>query len=690
MLFFLNMMMNVAVIWTNDVVHIPLGDNLDNYKHHPQATLYLNDEEVTDRLMYYEYELHYTSFNVIRTHIVGSYTVWYRAHFPTLGFESDMAITFVVYDHIAPSILGQNDVYVDVGTKSIDYKTLIEYDDNYDDVKDLSLTIDSNQVRLNQIGVYPVTYIVRDKAKNEQIFIQNIHVVDTIKPTIKQKSQIQIPVGTTLNIDTYFTFSDNYDNVLKTTLEDNLVLYQIPGIYPATLKVKDQSNNETVLNFNVTIIDQEGPKIILKTNRITLPYQYVLTDEELMDYIVIIEDNLDIILKSDVTIINYVDTNFLGNYQIIFEATDSSGLKGSSTLQVDVVDNSPPTVMLKEPIIVDVYSLEPFIYDYLIIEDNYDPFEKLTLSKTGTVSMNKVGEYRVIVKVVDQAKNSTEVPVIVQVVDKVAPVLNIKNELVITNFMRPDFNALIEVSDNYDKESDITIHIDDSHITYEKIGVHQIKITATDLSGNATTKIVHIALIDTSYPEIILKTGAVYLPYGIETIDYLSYVEDIYDVYDKDLSINDITITSSVDFTKIGLYEVSYEITDASNHTGKSLLYIYISDYEKPVITATPITIHAGEHFNYFEYVKAEDNYDGDITHLVKMNPQFIPLHQVGYYEVVFYVHDSSGNYSEIKVLLTIKKANSMYDYIYYIAGGIILIFVVTIYYVYLKKREKL
>src|SRR5690554_2324191 len=105
MLFFLNMMMNVAVLWTNDVVHIPLGDNLDNYKHHPQATLYLNDEEVIDRLMYYEYELHYTSFNVIRTHIVGSYTVWYRAHFPTLGFESDMAITFVVYDHIAPSIL---------------------------------------------------------------------------------------------------------------------------------------------------------------------------------------------------------------------------------------------------------------------------------------------------------------------------------------------------------------------------------------------------------------------------------------------------------------------------------------------------------------------------------------------------------------------------------------------------------
>src|SRR5690606_10442045 len=146
-------------------------------------------------------------------------------------------------------------------------------------------------------------------------------------------------------------------------------------------------------------------------------------------------------------------------------------------------------------IIVDVYSLEPFIYDYLIIEDNYDSFEKLTLSKTGTVSMNKVGAYRVIVKVVDQAKNSTEVPVIVQVVDKVAPVLNIKDELIITNFMRPGFDTLIEVSDNYDKESDITIHVDDSHINYEKIGVHQIYITATDLSGNVITKILNMSII---------------------------------------------------------------------------------------------------------------------------------------------------------------------------------------------------
>ena len=72
------------------------------------------------------------------------------------------------------------------------------------------------------------------------------------------------------------------------------------------------------------------------------------------------------------------------------------------------------------------------------------------------------------------------------------------------------------------------------------------------------------------------------------------------------------------------------------------------------------------------------------------MNPSFIPLNQPGYYEVLFYVHDTSGNYAETKVLLTVEALNDVMDYIYFIFGGLILIGGVIIYFVYVKKREKL
>lgn len=102
MLSFFNLLMNIAILWTNEVIVMPIGASLDKYKNLPEATLYVNDEVAVDKLMYYEYEINYTSFSVIRTHVVGTYTVWYRAHFPTLGFESEVAITFIVKDTVPP------------------------------------------------------------------------------------------------------------------------------------------------------------------------------------------------------------------------------------------------------------------------------------------------------------------------------------------------------------------------------------------------------------------------------------------------------------------------------------------------------------------------------------------------------------------------------------------------------------
>ena len=254
--------------------------------------------------------------------------------------------------------------------------------------------------------------------------------------------------------------------------------------------------------------------------------------------------------------------------------------------------------------------------------------------------------------------------------------------------LRPNYIGMIEAKDNYDK--DLVVIIEDGDINYNELGEHQIVIRAIDSSLNETKEYIHIKIIDLSYPEIILKTHQVYLAYGVDSVDYLSYVESVFDSYDKDLSIFDIRYKSTLDFNKVGLYQVIYELLDKSNNVGTQLLYIYLTDFEKPVIEATHITIKKGAYFNYKEHVTAYDNYDGDISYLVKMNPQFVPIQQVGYYEILFYVHDSSGNYSEIKVLLTIEAANDVMDYIYYIVGGVIILGSIIIYYIYIKKREKI
>ena len=71
---------------------------------------------------------------------------------------------------------------------------------------------------------------------------------------------------------------------------DDLVDYMLPGIYPVTLKVTDQSNNQTTLNFNVTVIDNKGPRITLKTNILKLNYQAQITQDDLKSLILAVEE----------------------------------------------------------------------------------------------------------------------------------------------------------------------------------------------------------------------------------------------------------------------------------------------------------------------------------------------------------------------------------------------------------------
>ncbi|MFA5720544.1 MAG: hypothetical protein WC939_05770, partial [Acholeplasmataceae bacterium] len=486
--------MNIAILWTNEVIVMPIGASLDKYKNLPEATLYVNDEVAVDKLMYYEYEINYTSFSVIRTHVVGTYTVWYRAHFPTLGFESEVAITFIVKDTMPPTITGPMDFYVDVGTKSIDYKTLINYTDNYTVDKDLILNIYAGQVNLNQLGSYQVTYSVKDKAFNESIWVTTIHVVDNVKPVIKQKAGITILIGEALNLDKFFTFSDNYDTVLDVSYDDTLIHYQYPGSYPLSVTVKDQSGNEVTVDVQVQVVDTTSPVIVLKTNNIKVNYLTDLTNDYLRSFIIDVKDNVDSLNIEDVLITSYIDTHILGKYEVIYNIRDSNSLIGEAKLAVEVIDNEAPKVSMREDIYVDVHSLEPYIYDYLIIEDNYNKLEDLTITKTGSISMSKVGAYRVIVKVVDQAKNAAEYPVIVHVIDQQQPTLKVPSEIVITNFLRPNYIGMIEVKDNYDK--DLVVIIEDGDINYNELGEHQIIIRAIDSSLNETKEYIHIKIID--------------------------------------------------------------------------------------------------------------------------------------------------------------------------------------------------
>ena len=142
---------------------------------------------------------------------------------------------------------------------------------------------------------------------------------------------------------------------------------------------------------------------------------------------------------------------------------------------------------------------------------------------------------------------------------------------------------------------------------------------------------------------------------------YEKYIEYGYIVehYNKDLYYN-VKIINEINNSKLGVYDVKYVL----NYKNKSIVKtrkIKVVDTIKPEIVLQgedEIFIKEGQKYSEIGY-KAIDNYDGDITNLVTITNNI--KEEIGKYEVIYSVSDSSGNTSKkIRIVNVIKNNNGI------------------------------
>ena len=123
----------------------------------------------------------------------------------------------------------------------------------------------------------------------------------------------------------------------------------------------------------------------------------------------------------------------------------------------------------------------------------------------------------------------------------------------------------------------------------------------------------------------------------------------------KDIT-NEVKVESNLDITKLGEYEIKYEIKKwfvSKKLTRK----IIVEDLEKPVITLkgeNKITIYKDSEFNDPGY-SANDNYDGNITDKVEVENN-LDISKVGTYEIKYKVKDSSNNEFVVTRTVEVKE----------------------------------
>lgn len=178
---------------------------------------------------------------------------------------------------------------------------------------------------------------------------------------------------------------------------------------------------------------------------------------------------------------NNVDTKKLGKYKVIYELPFKKLVR-----EVNVVDKEKPNITLigDEQILLTVNS--EYVDPGYVVNDNVDTSLENKVVIENNIDNKKIGEYKVIYKVLDSSGNKEERERIVKVVDDIAPIINLKGlKHIIVKVNEKYDDEGVTALDNYDGDLTSKVKVS-SNVNYNQVGTYYIKYMVDDSSLNHT------------------------------------------------------------------------------------------------------------------------------------------------------------------------------------------------------------
>ncbi len=420
---------------------------------------------------------------------------------------------------------------------------------------------------------------------------------------------------------------------------------------------------------NQETIDTQKPDItLIGENPFTLEYGKTYSEPGANA-----ADNIDDDINVQIT--GTINSSILGEQVITYSATDTSGNSHTTTRVINIIDTTPPTILIQ--------GVNPLTLEYgatyseigAIATDPVDGV--LSVQTSGSIDTATLGEYIISYAASDISGNSVTATRVVTVIDYTPPLL----EVIGANPMTVEYGSIYldQGANAIDTVNGvINVQLSGSINTYS-LSEQTVTYTATDASGNATTATRTINVTDTTAPIIeiqgdnplTLEYGDTYLELGAAVIDAdyaaeSSYIpEDIISTFEDLFDLNnntDIDITGAIDTSSLGVQTITYTATDPSGNSSSVDRTVNVVDTTSPAITL----IGSENIIVYLDTTYAEggasalDNYDGDITSSISISGT-VNTSETGEYTVFYSVIDSSGNVVSVERSITVKELN--YDF---------------------------
>ncbi|MEQ9187528.1 MAG: gliding motility-associated C-terminal domain-containing protein, partial [Cryomorphaceae bacterium] len=354
------------------------------------------------------------------------------------------------------------------------------------------------------------------------------------------------------------------------------------------------------------------------------------------------------------------DCSDMGINNITLTVTDVNGNSTVLNATVNVIDTTPPTVVVQaESLYLDVNGqavLDSSLFDlgsfdncqiatYVISETNFD--------------CDSAGQVLTIgLSVTDVNGNTKDTTVEITVLDTVAPALLVQNYTaqLDSNGDVTINSGLIDIGTN-DACGIASLSLSDSIFGCDDVGPNSVTLTAVDVNGNVDSATVTITVEDNIAPsaftfsslEVFLNAN------GEDTIQVADIDSASFDACGiETYSLSDTTF----DCSDIGAsIIVTLTLTDSNGNVSTSQTSVTVSDVINPVMITQNVTIYLNDSGSASINVPMVDNGSFDncsIDSVFLSQDSFDCSHTAAPVEVVLYGMDQSGNVDSASAFVTV------------------------------------
>ncbi|MGB0202752.1 MAG: hypothetical protein ACPGJL_00620 [Acholeplasmataceae bacterium] len=479
------------------------------------------------------------------------------------------------------------------------------------------------------------------------------NVYDDIAPTITLRQPLIFEVDTHIHFLEMFQFSDNYDDVEDLNIyifDANINVNQV-GTYILTVHVKDQSNNETIQQFFVELKDFIAPSIdLLKEIQIEV-YDHL----NIFDFIKVNDNHDQNLIVNIMT--DEVDFDTLGTYDLRICVSDQSLNTTCIDSKIVVIDTTSPeiqvvtyTPIIEVHTIFDQHDFYQFIVD---VHDNYDALTIQDIEVQTDIRLDIIGQYYITYNISDASFNNTEVRLKVEVKDTIAPIVTLKEPLMMDVFssLKP-WSIYFIIQDNHDDETRLDIRFE-SDVDTSILGTYTLEVRVKDGSKNEANYLFFVEVIDRVAPEITLDDAIIITNFKQPNYTSIIPIQDNYDPFNMlSIQIHD----THVNYDTIGSYVIEIIISDLSLNVTSRLIDVFIIDILPPEIILTTEKIDIDIQVQELNYKSMIREVKDNITPLeiedVSITSNVV-FGKVGAYDVFYRVNDAS--LSETVVTLKVQ-----------------------------------